>query len=156
VDVAESDVEQRLELGLHRRDGAEELVRLLDGHLQDVRDGPALVVDLERLAPVALALADLARDVDVRQELHLDLDDPVALAVLAAAALHVEAEAARLVAAHPGLGRAGEQLPDGPEQADVGGGIRPGRPPDGALIDLDDLVDVLDAQHLVVRAHWRP
>jgi hypothetical protein len=56
-------------------------------------------VDLERLAVVALALAHLARDIDVRQELHLDLEDPVALAVLAAAALDVEREAARGVAA---------------------------------------------------------
>jgi hypothetical protein len=44
-------------------------------------------VDLERLAVVALALADLTGDVDVGQELHLDLQDAVALAVLAAAAL---------------------------------------------------------------------
>jgi hypothetical protein len=72
---------------------AEEVERLLDRHLEHVGDRAALVVDLQRLAVVALARADLARDVDVRQELHLDLEDPVALAVLAAAALDVEAEA---------------------------------------------------------------
>ena len=49
--------------------------RLLDRHLQDLGDVLALVVDLERLAVVALALAHLARDVDVGQEVHLDLDD---------------------------------------------------------------------------------
>ena len=53
-----------------------------------------LVADLQRLAVVALALADVAGDVDVGQEVHLDLDDAVALAGLAAAALDVEAEAA--------------------------------------------------------------
>ena len=43
-----------------------------------------LNIDLERLAVVALALADVAGDVDVGQEVHLDLDHAVALAGLAA------------------------------------------------------------------------
>jgi len=38
------------------------------------------------LAVVALALADVALDVDIRQEVHLYLDDAVALAGFAAAA----------------------------------------------------------------------
>ena len=112
VDVAEPDVVERLELGPDVRHRREEVERLGDRHLEDVGDRPALVVDLERLAVVALALADLARDVDVRQELHLDLEDPVALAVLAAAALDVEAEPARRVAADARLGDAGEELAD--------------------------------------------
>ena len=130
----------------------EELERLGDRHLEDVRDGLALVVDLQRLAVVALALADLARDVDVRQELHLDLEDPVALAVLAAAALDVEAEPARLVAADARLRDTREQLADRGEQPDVGGRVRARRPADRALVDLDDLVDVLGALERVVRA----
>ena len=51
------------------------------------------VLHLQRLAIVALALADVAGDVDVGQEVHLDLDDAVALAGFAAAALDVEGEA---------------------------------------------------------------
>ena len=109
-------------------------------------------MDLERLAVVARALADLARDVDVGQELHLDLDDPVALAVLAAAALDVEREPARAVAADARLGHAREQLADRREQADVGRRVRARRPADRALVDLDDLVDVLDALDPVVLA----
>jgi hypothetical protein len=62
-----------------------------------------LELDLQRLAVVALALADVAGDVDVGQEVHLDLDDAVALAGLAAAALDVEGEAPGLVAARLGL-----------------------------------------------------
>src|SRR5204863_165017 len=100
-----------------------------------------LEMDLERLPVVALALAHLAGHVDVRQELHLDLEDPVPLAVLAATALHVEAEAARAVATQPGLGDAREQLPDRAEEPGVRGRVRPRRAADGALVDLDDLVD---------------
>src|SRR6185369_2063239 len=151
VDVAEADVVERLELGPDVRDRREELERLGDGHLEDVGDRLALEVDLQRLAVVALAVADLARDVDVGQELHLDLEDAVALAVLAAAALDVEAEAAGRVAANARLRHAGEQLADGREQPDIRGRVGARRSPDRALVDLDDLVDVLGALELVVR-----
>ena len=99
VDVSEADVVERAQLGLRDRDVLEELQRLLDGHLEDVGDALALVVDLQRLAVVALAAADLARHVHVREELHLDLDDPVARTRLAASASHVEREATGGVAA---------------------------------------------------------
>ncbi len=69
----------------------------------------ALELHLERLAIVALAVADVAGDVDVGQEVHLDLDQAVALARLAAAALDVEAEPAGLVAARLASGRPANQ-----------------------------------------------
>jgi hypothetical protein len=50
-------------------------------------------MDLQGFAVVALAMADLAGHVDVGQEVHFYLDDAVAGAVFAAAALDVEAEA---------------------------------------------------------------
>ena len=93
--------------------GVEEAQRLLDGHVEHVGDGLALVVDLQRLAVVALALAGLAGHVHVRQEVHLDLEHALALADLAAPALDVEGEAARLVAAQPRLRHLGEDLADG-------------------------------------------
>jgi hypothetical protein len=57
-------------------DGVEEAQRLLDRHVQHVGDRLALEADLQGVAVITLAVADLAGDVDVRQELHLDLDDP--------------------------------------------------------------------------------
>ena len=104
----------------------------------------ALVANLQRLAVVALAAADVAGHVDVRQEVHLDLDDAVALAGFAAAALDVEAEAARHVAARPGFLGAGEQLADRREQAAVGRRVGARRAADRALADVDDPVDVLE------------
>ena len=98
--VVEPDVVQRLQPPADLRDLGEERERLLDRHREHVRDRLPLEAHLERLAVVARALAGLARDVDVREEVHLDLDRPVALARLAAAAAHVEREAAGLVAAH--------------------------------------------------------
>ena len=96
-------------------------VRVLDRHVQDLRDVAALVLHLQRLAVVALAVADVAGHVDVGQEVHLDLDHAVALAGLAAAARHVEGEAPGAVAALAWPWVLGHQLADRREQAGVGG-----------------------------------
>ena len=79
---------------------------LLHRHVEHVGDGLLAIFHFQRFAVVALALADVAGDVDVRQEVHLDLDDAVALAGLAAPALHIEGEAPRRIAARLGLGQA--------------------------------------------------
>jgi hypothetical protein len=74
------------------RDGLEELHRVLDRHVEHVGNRVALELHFERFAVVALAAAFLARHVDVGQEVHLDLDQAIALAGFAAPALDVEAE----------------------------------------------------------------
>ena len=99
VDVVEADAVQQREDVAHPRHRLEELQPFLDRHVEHVGDGLGLEGDLEGLAVVALPSAHVAGDVDVRQKVHLDLDDAVALAGLAAAALDVEREAAGLVAA---------------------------------------------------------
>ena len=152
LDVVEADVVQRLQppaqLGLL----AEELERLLDRHRQHVGDRRALVADVERLAVVALALADLARHVHVGQEVHLDADHPVARARLAAAALDVEREAPRRVAARARLGRERVELAHAREQVGVGRGVRARRAADRRLVDLDHLVELLEPLDRAVRA----
>ena len=75
-----------------RADRFEELAGLVDRHAQDVPHVPAVVGDVEGLAVVSRALADLAGDVDVGQEVHLDLDRPVPPAGLASASLDVEGD----------------------------------------------------------------
>src|SRR3546814_13156368 len=65
----------------------EELDRVLHRHVQNVGDGLALERHLQRLAVVALAVAHVAGDVDIRQEAHLDLQHAVALTGLAPPAL---------------------------------------------------------------------
>ena len=107
---------------------------------------------LERLAVVARALADLARDVDIGEELHLNLEDAVASTRLTASPLHIEAEPPRLVAAHARLAHLTEQLADRIEHARVGRGIRARRASDRLLVDVDDLVDVLKPLDLLVLA----
>src|SRR6185436_19436338 len=100
------------------------------GHVQHLENAGITVLHLERLAVVALATARLALDVDVEQEVHLDADDAVALARLAAPALDVEAIAPRLVPARLRLGQVDEQVADVREDARIGRGVRPRRAPD--------------------------
>jgi hypothetical protein len=83
---------------------------------------------------------------------HLDLDDAVALAGLAAAALDVEAEAAGLPAAGARLGELGEELADLVEGLGVGAGVGAGGAADGALVDGDDLVEGGEALDALVGA----
>jgi hypothetical protein len=95
-------------------------------------------------------VADVALDPDVGQEVHLDLLLAVALAGLAAAARLVEAEPPRVVAAHLRLRQLREELTDQVEGAGVGRRVRAGREADRVLIDADDLVDLPQAEDVVV------
>ncbi len=141
LDVAEADVDQGAELLLDLRNIFENRQRVFDGHFEQIGDGIAFVAHCKRLRVVAAAAADVAGDVNVRQKIHFDAAQAVALAGFAAAALHVEAEAAGLVAAFARFGQHGEEIANGREDSGVGGGIRARRAADGRLIDLDDFVD---------------
>ena len=143
VEVAETDGHQGVEnpddLG-HR---GEELLRLADGEVEDLGDVEALVANLEGLPVVAPPVADVAGDEDIGQEVHLDPDLTRALARLAAPALDVEAETARLVAPRPGVGGGGKERPDRVEDLGVGGRVGARGSADGRLVDGDDLVEML-------------
>ena len=84
--------------------------------------------------------------------MHLDFDLAVALAGLAAAAAHIEAEATRGISARLRLLRRGEQGANVVPQPDVGGRVAARRSTDGALVDVDDLVNRLKPCDLTVRA----
>ena len=116
----------------------------LDRELEHVRDRVALVAHAQGRLVEALALTLLAAHEDVRQEVHLDLAHAVALARLAAAALHVEGEAAGLVAVHPRFGQLREEAADLVEDLDVGDRVAARRAPDRALVDVDHLVELLE------------
>src|SRR6185369_6974417 len=79
-DVAEADAREGAQALADAGDRLELHDPLVDREVERVRDGHAAVQDLERLAVVPAAPAGLARDEDVRQEVHLDAEDAVALA----------------------------------------------------------------------------
>ena len=151
ADVAQAHVGQGLQLARDGGDRGEERQGLLHRHPQHLVDRPPLVADLQGLAVVAAAVADVAGHVHVGQEVHLDLDQAVALAGLAAPAAHVEGEAPRAVAARARLGHAGEELADRCQQAGVGRRVGARGASDRRLVDVDQLVEVLQALDRLVR-----
>ncbi len=84
--------------------------------------------------------------------MHLDLDQTIALAGLAAPAFDVERKATGLVAAGFGFRQACKPVADRAEGAGIGCRVGPGGSPDGRLVDDDDLIDLVHAQDGVVGA----
>ena len=151
-DVAEADVQQGLQFAGDLGLVGEKDHCFLHRHVQHIGDGLFLVLDLQGLAVVAGPLADLAGDVDVGQKVHLDLQNAVALAGFASAALDVEAEPPRPVPPHLGVLGLGKDGPDVVEHPGVGGGVGARGPPDGLLVDANHLVDVFQPVHPVALA----
>ena len=129
--------------------------RLVHRHFQHVGDILALIRNLQRLAAVAFAAADLAGHVNIGQEVHLDLQDTVARAGFAAAALDVKAEAILFIAARLRFRRHREHLANQIEQTRIRRRIGTRRTADGRLVDGDNLIQLLLALDRVVRAGAR-
>ena len=85
--------------------------------------------------------------------MHLHLDEAVSLAGFATAAFHVEAETARVVTARAGLGHFREQFAQRTKQAGVGSGVGARRAANGALVDVDDAIDFLEALDVIAGRH---
>ena len=152
MDVAEADIDQGLQLDVDAGDVLQDRDGVFDGQVEQVGDAVAVELDRERLLVVATTVTYLAEDVDVGQEVHLDAALAFALAGFASSALHVEAEASGLVAAFARLGQHGEEVAHGGEDAGVRGWIRARGAADGGLVDLDDLVELVDADDAAVLA----
>ena len=153
TDVAEAHVLEGLELAGYRRHGGEELHGLGDGHLEDVVDALALVLDRQHVRIEPLAVAFLAGDGHRREEIHLDDLHPRTLAGLAAAALDIERELIGLETADLGVRSLGEEIADVGEHAGVGRGVGARGTAHRRLVYLHELVDVLQALQFPVRQH---
>ena len=90
LDVAQAHVPHGVQLAANAGEVFKDPAGLFDSHVQYLGDGVALELDLQGLAAVTAALADLAGDCNVGEELHFDLVITLALAGLAPAALDVE------------------------------------------------------------------
>ena len=150
ADVAEADFVEDVELVDDLGVAGEVDEGFLDGHVEDVVDVLALVLDVEDGGFVAGAVAFFAGEFDVGEELHLDGDGAVAFADVAAAAGDVEGEVAGGEAFALGVGLRGEEGADVVEGLDVGDGVGARGAADGGLVDEDDVVEVLGAGELAV------
>ena len=126
------------------------LHRLVDSHIQYVGNALALVAHLQCLAVVAFAVAHLARHKNVGQEVHLDGLVAIALARLAASALDVEGESARLITTNLGFGQGHKQRAYVGEDAGIGSRVGTGRTTERRLVDINHLIYIIKAFHPVV------
>ena len=105
-----------------------EFHRFLYGHIQHIVNGLSFVFYFQRLPIVPLALADLARHIDIREEMHLDLQDSIAGACLTPSAFYIKAETALLVTTRLCIRSRRKQITDLIEHTGVGRRIRTRRP----------------------------
>ena len=148
--VAEPDFAQRAQFALHAGDRAEKFAGFIDRHGEHIGDAFAAVVHFKCFAVVTFAVALRAGHIDIRQKVHFDFEQTVAGAVLAAAALDVEAEPPRFIAAHLRGGQLREKIADNRKGAGIGDGVGSRGATDRRLIDHDYLVDLLNAEQFLV------
>lgn len=142
-DIRQTDVHQRLEFAPERGDSVEKAQSIFDRERKNFVDGLAFVMDFQGFAVIAPPPAHIAGDIDIRQEMHFNLDDTVALTGLAASPFDVETESPRCVTPRPCLLGTGKQLADRSEQTGVRGGVGAWCAADGTLVDIDDLVEMM-------------
>ncbi len=130
----------------------EEIQGLADSHRKHLADALAFIFNLESFPVISCALTFLARHIDIRQEIHLDLDYSVSVAALAATAFDIEAETPRLVAAHLSLWELRIKVPYMCEHSRIGCRIRPWSLADRRLVYIDDLVEILDSTNFLMLA----
>ena len=132
---------QDLQHAPNRRNVLEKLQRLVDGHIQHVRDIFAFVRNLQRLGIETRALAYVAGNVNVGQKVHRDFEDAIAAATFAPPAFDVEAESSRLVAAHLRSVGSRKKFSDMVGNARISCDIRARRPANRVLVNQNNFVD---------------
>ena len=113
-------------------------------------------MNFQGLAVIPIPVTNLAWNVDVGKEVHFDPYRAVAAARLTASALHVKGEPTRLIPPYLGFCGGGKQLANVIEDARVRGRIAPGRTPDGTLVDVHHLVDLIGTGNVLVLSRHEP
>ena len=152
LDIAQAHVIEGPDLTADGGQVLKEIHCLLHGHVEDIVNVLIFIAHFQGLPVVALAVAHLAGNVHIRQEVHFDPVDTVAPAGFAAAALDIKGKAPFGITPGFGIRGGGKEVADHVENARIGGRVGPGRPPDGGLVNVDDLVQLVHAFNAVVRA----
>ena len=136
--IGKSHVIQRLDLTPDGRNILKEGKRLFHSHIQHIIDVLSFIIYIQCFPVVSFATANLARYINIRQEIHLDLQDPVTGTGLTAPAFDVKRKSSLLVASCLSKKRT-----DHIKHARRGSRIRTRGAADRRLVDGDDLVQLL-------------
>src|SRR5437762_7063395 len=118
-EITEPHIEHRIQLIRHARNISEKTCRLVHGQIEHVGNVLSFISDFERLAIVASAMTHFALDINVRQEVHFDFNQPAALAVFAATAFDIEAETPRIIPTDARGRKLREQFPNWCERSAI-------------------------------------
>ena len=143
LNIAQSHIIQSLYLAADCGKGLEETVSLLHRHVQHVENALSLIFYVQSLAIVALAAADLTGHIDIRQEVHLYLDDAVSSAGLTAPAFYIKTETSLAVSLRLGIRRGCKQIPDLVKYPGVSSRIGSRCTPDGRLVNGNNFIQLL-------------
>src|SRR5690348_2493323 len=97
-------------------------------------------------------MTDFTRHINVRQEVHFNLNNAVTGTVFTASTLNVKAKAAGTVTAQFSFWSAGKQLTDRREQAGVGCRVGARRAANWRLVNNNCLVELLNALNIIMAA----
>ena len=156
LDIPKTYAHQRIHLLADRRHRLEELLSILNRHIQHIGNRLALELDLERFTIVPRTLARLARHIHVRQKVHLDLDDAIALTGFTTSTLHVEREPPRLISARLCLRQPRKPVANRRKGPGISRRVRTRRPTNRALIDVDHLIQMLKPLDRLARRRRLP
>src|SRR5690625_2996835 len=152
--VAQAHIYQGAQVPRDRGNCLEELGSLFNRHIEYLGNVLALKAHLKSFPVIARTLTDLARNIHIRQEIHLNTQRPVTGARFTAPALDIEREATGLITPNFGFRGFGEEFAHVIPHPGISSRVRPRRPTNRALIDVHDLVEMLSAANGAVAAGY--
>src|SRR6266513_1797812 len=153
-EITEPYIQHRIQFIRHARNTSEKTCRLVHGQIAHVGNVLSFISDFERLAIVASAMTHFTLDINVRQEVHFDFNQPAALAVFAATAFDIEAETPRVIPTYARGRKLCEQFPNWCECSAVSDWIGSRRAPNRTLINHNGFVDLVDPAQTTKRPRF--
>ena len=150
--IGKSHIIQGLDLSADKRYIFEERQCFFHRHIQHIKNTLAFVFYIQCLTVVSLTAADLTGHIDIRQEMHLDLDDTIATAGFTSSALDIEAESSLAVTLGLCVRRRSKQIADQIKYSGISSGVGSGSPSDGRLVNVDDFVQLFHTFDTLVSA----
>lgn len=143
TDIGKSHVVERLHLSADTRHIFKEGHRFFHCHIQHVVNALSFIFHFQCFPVITLSVTDFTRYIDIRQEMHLNLQDSIPAARLTASSFYIETEPALLVASRLCIRRCRKQVTDQVKHSCIRGRVGPRRTPDRRLVDINDFVKLL-------------
>ena len=127
-----------------------QLERLFNGHIEHIGDRFALKPYRNCLGVIAFSTADLARHIHVGKEVHFDLPNAYALALLTSAACNIETESSCLVSSNLRFRKHCEEVSDLREETCIGRRVRSRCSTNWGLIDFNHFINMFKSYNFFI------